>query len=234
MSGPACLFVDTDVLFQLFIGGAPHVLRDLRSSYDIAATIVPEVEIEVTNNRKFGTKFASDLRRSLSNGWIQLMDGGNYGTIIGSNAHLQTAATGVSYADIQRSGQRYNYRVDRGEAYTHATAVALSQPAASNDFNAIRTLDRAGMALPNPVLRTFDLITFAYQIGTMSERDCNQFRKELLANNEFIPRVWRNANFLDGLRHFVPRLVDTKAAAVGQAPAHSTAAYARQLNVIPV
>ena len=135
---------------------------------------------------------------------------------------------GRSYGDIQNRGLDYSHRVDRGEAYTHATAVCLGQPAVSNDWNAIKVLAKAGYQLPSPVLRAFDLVVFAHQTAIMSEADCDKVRKILLREKEFIPAALRAASFRQGVAQFAPRLVDASAPPVGAAPT-AGASFSRQL-----
>lgn len=209
MSNPPLLFLDTDVLIQLFLTNTQNILHSFKTEYDISAIIVPEVELELIFTKKFGTQFNSPLRKAVSNGIITVMDSQNFSSIINSNAALQASTVGTSYADIQNLGVSYSRRIHRGEAYTHATAVSLGQPVASNDWNAIKVLQQADLPLPSPVLRTYDLVVFAYETKILSESACETSRKTLLSEKEFIPKMFRTSSFKNGLPNFVPRLVES-------------------------
>ena len=200
---PVFLLLDADVTFQLFIGKvAKAVLDPLRKSYGLRAIVVPEVEIELRSHRRLGATIGPLFVKACGSGLIKILDADNYSDLLG------LVASTTSHASIQSLGRQYNYRVDRGEAYTHATGVSLSQPVASNDMNAVRTLRIAGEELPRPVLRTFDLIVFANQIGALSDADCDDLRKSLNDAGEGLPQAWEHASYIDGLSTFVPRLID--------------------------
>ena len=209
MPRAAGLFLDTDVLIQLFISKSQNILRHLRDDYGVQSIVLPEVATELSSSRKFGTRFVRDLRRALQARWLYQMNVNSYAEIVNSDPALQHAATGISFSDIEKLGREYNIRVDRGEAYTLAAAVLLSQPAASNDMSAISVLEANGYQVPIPTLRTFDLFAFAYQTGFKSKSDCDKIRKALLTEKERLPAQWKNASFEKGLECFESRLIDS-------------------------
>lgn len=215
MEPPVGLFLDTDVLIQLYISRSQNILGYLKDNYGFSSLVVPEVASEITYSRKFGTRFQRDFRRACQARWVREMDANSYATIVNSSTDFQKCATNVSYSDIEHLGREYNLRVDRGEAYTHAAAVLLSQPVASNDKSAIDVLLHNGYQVPIPVLRTFDFIVFAYQTGFKKLSECNDIRRSLLGENERLPVQWKNASFEAGLKSFVPRLVDSACTYVG-------------------
>jgi len=215
MSNPPLLFLDTDVLIQLFLTNTQNILRSLKAEYDISAIIVPEVELEVTYTKKFQSRFDPPLRKAVSTGIITVMDPQSFGSIISNNMALQASTVGTSYADIQNLGRSYSRRIHRGEAYTHATAVSLGQPVASNDWNAIKVLQLAKIPLPSPVLRTFDLVVFAYESKILSGSDCEKLRQTLYREEEHIPKVFQRSSFKNGLSKFVPRLVESDSQPAG-------------------
>jgi len=235
MSNPALLVIDTDALVQLMIGGRLPLLRELKARYSINSVIVPEVEIEVASSRRF-SKYQPTLAKAISNGIVKIFDSSRYASLLQQSASLQRTAAGVSYGDIQSLGATYNLRVDRGEAYTFAAAVRLRQPAMSNDFSAIKALDKAGFALPVPVLRAYDLIVFAFQTKLITQRDCDSFRKSLLSESvsEFIPREMRSNSFVDGFMVYVPRLVDGDIPRCGGPSQELPEAWATELIITQV
>ena len=198
MANPSLLLIDADALIQLLLTKSQKILRNLKKDYGVTSVIVPEVEIEVVSIGKFKARLGPQIRKAKSNGTITVLDSSNFGTIIGSDAELQKQAIGQSYTDIQSIGAQYNRIVDRGEAYTFAQAICLSQPAVSNDWSAIQALNKAGYNLPSPVLRPYDLVAFAFQNGTLTEKECNNFRKKLESEREFVPAQMRAKSFEDG------------------------------------
>ncbi len=169
MPNPGLLPCDTDALIQLFLTAA-HTksllpLRMLKDDYGIQPSIVVEVEMELMQSRKFGTKFAPELRKAVGNGTIEILDATAFAKYV--PGHL---AKGV-FGNFQTLGLQYNKYADRGESYTLAAAVTLNVPALSNDKSALDALDINGMVLPTPVLRAFDLLSFCFQVGALEERE---------------------------------------------------------------
>lgn len=226
MSGPRLLLADTDCLIQLFLTIQQNnnliPLRLLKDDYGIQPAVVPEVETELMWSRRFGGRFVPQLKKALGNGLIEVLDTTTLPRYIPT--HL---AKGVNES-CQTLGQQYNRFADRGEAYTFAAAVTLSEPALSNDKSALDALEYNGMTLPSPVLRVFDLLAFSHQTGALDVKDCDMIRKELVQLGEHVPRAFKNVSFLKGLAQFCPRILDSAAARAGSSPATGPA-YARQL-----
>lgn len=233
MPSPALLMLDTDALLQHLLGGTLRVLRELKVQYGVQAFIVPEVENEIRRSRRFATRVNQSFTKAISNGVVKVLEAGTYSTVVQSSPVLQVAAVGIAHADIQTLGAAYSQRVDRGEAYTFATAYKLGQPAVSNDMSAIVALDRAGLELPQTILRAFDLVVFGYQAGLLEEADGDRFRQVLLAESEWVPREWKNASFSDGLKRYVPRLVDGSKPLCGVAPSTPGAAWSTPITIVP-
>ena len=232
MANPQFLLLDSDVLIQCFIADELRPLRELKKGYGIQPAIVPEVETEIAWTRNYKDRFDPSLRKAIGNGTVVILDEWTFPTHVGTTI-LGAAAAGASYASIQRLGMHYNQRVQTGEAYTFATAVSIRQPAASNDWKAIKTLQEASLDLPSPVLRAYDLIVFAFLVGSLDDPDCERFREALLREkSEFIPQAFRANSFQDGLRNFTPRLLDATLALseVNQAGG-TTPSYAVPLSI---
>lgn len=202
---------DTDVLIQTFLSDSVFALRSLRSDYSVQPLIVSEVEIELRSNRSFPGRFDAELAKALKNDTLQLADESLARTLVPA----PPAAAGALWGQYKLRGQRYAKRVGSGEAHTLALGVEFSLPVSSNDRKALRVLAGVPESLPSPVLRFFDLICFAYQSGSATEADCNQIRKALQQHGEGMPADFERASFGDGLRTFVPRLIDGARPLVG-------------------
>lgn len=146
-----------------------------------------EVEVELMLSRKFGTKFAQDLKKAIGNGTLQILDAAAFSKYVPGHV-----AKGV-FGNFQTLGFQFNKYADRGESFTLAAAVTLDVPALSNDKSALDALDFNGMVLPSPVLRTFDLLSFCFQVGALEEKHCDGARKELRQRNEHVPGPFQNA-----------------------------------------
>jgi hypothetical protein len=115
---------------------------------------------------------------------------------------------------------RYYGFVQRGEAYAHAAAVSLAMPAMSNDARAVRVLESQMMSMAVPILRFFDIISFAHTFGVLTTKDCEDIRSELLNRGEGIPGPFRNSSFLNGAKNFPCRLLPGNAAPDSQPVNH--------------
>jgi hypothetical protein len=217
MVNPRLLLCDTDALIQLFLTidftRKLLPLRILKDAYGIQPAIVAEVEIELYKSRHYQDQFVPDLKKALAGGVLSLLDAAAFGNYV-SPSNL---AGGV-FANYQSLARRHFRHVDRGEAYTLAAAVTLSEPALTNDASALETLDKQGFVLPSPVLRPFDLLSLCFQTGELKEKDCDLTRKNLIDLEEFVPKAFRNASFEDGIKKFCPRFLDDSKPAVGAAP----------------
>jgi hypothetical protein len=213
MARPAALLCDTDALIQLLLIGEIRPLRLLRNAYSCQPLIVPEVELELRSNRKFGRRIAPELKKALSHNLLEIIDKPVLERCYGSSnsAMVATAALGK----IASLGRTYEQHADRGEAYTHAAALTLSAPVMSNDLTALRALTAANLAVPATVLRTFDLIALCRQVNEMSDGECEDFRRSLLSEREHVPKCFMHHSFANGLAGFYPRLIDGGATAIG-------------------
>lgn len=219
MPNPAVLFCDSDALIQLFIADELQALWELKTKYGIQASIVIEVENELRTHRKYQRQVEPQLDKALKSKTVTTFDeSALQAFLLGPSTSLVASAAASTWANIQASGSQYNLHVGIGEAYTYAVACALGVPALSNDSRALHVLMDAGFEVPRPVLRTFDVITFAYQIQLLTEAQCDRVRKELVARAEHVPQEFRNTSFGDGLERFSCRLLDNSVAAVGAEP----------------
>lgn len=209
MPNPPLLLCDTDALFQYFIAGLRIPFQELKKTYGIQPAIVPEVEIEIRSNRKYGTRCRASYGKAISSGAVQILDQKTL------QEYLSKLSASVTYTGVQTLGAKYYQRVGRGEAYTFATAVSLGVPALSHDISAIRVLGEQGFEVPSPVLQLYDLLVCCYQTGVLTESDIDNARKLLLKEGEWMPAAFKNSSFVDGLKSFCPRLLDNSKAPVG-------------------
>jgi hypothetical protein len=164
MPNPSLLICDSDALVQFFLVDNLQPLQTLRSRFQIQPTITLEVEIELRWLGKYKNYFAPKLDKALKHGTLTKLDEVNF------QGYLGTATAGTSWGTFQALGARYYGFVQRGEAYTHAAAVSLAMPAMSNDAKAVRVLESQMMNVAVPVLRFFDVISFAHSSGILSEK----------------------------------------------------------------
>ncbi len=210
-ANPLFLIIDTSVLLQLIATDQLTLLRCIRSEYRVQPAIVSAVESETLHILTTISKFIGrqePFRKALSNNTISLIDRQLLSTVLG---------TGVDaiLRQIDSEGQRFNLRVDRGEAYTHAAGSVLGAPVATNDYSAVNRLLRDDENIPRPVLRFWDLIVLGYQIGQLDGSSCDKIRQSLVAIGEWIPSCFTGRNFSAGLIDFYPRLVDGVAKLIG-------------------
>jgi hypothetical protein len=222
---PRLLPCDADALIQALLASNLSPLQILKAEFGIQPVIVPEVEIELASNRKFGLRLSARVRKALANQTIRTLDSG----VIQSYVGVSVLAAAGTLAAIERLGLQHENHVDYGEAYTHAAALTLGTPAMSHDLSALVALEQAGLPVPNPVLRYFDLVVLGYQVGAMSEADCDRTRQELLAENEWLPRCFEHHSFRDGLRAFCPRLLSGKRPPVGLATPPRLSSFCKQV-----
>jgi len=214
MARPAFIFCDTDAVIQFLLTGEVRPFRVLRSNYSIQPLVVPEVEIELRSNQRFGARIAPELKRALEHNLLRVVDKSVLEAHYGSSLGASMAAT-AALGQIASVGRQNLARADSGEAYTHAAALTMGVPSMSNDITALKTLVAAGLPVPATVLRPFDLISLCFQVNEMTEHDCDQFRATLIKENEHVPSCFLHASFGDGLTNFVPRICDLRHAAVG-------------------
>ncbi|MHB8411383.1 MAG: hypothetical protein ACYDDI_05480 [Candidatus Acidiferrales bacterium] len=200
MPNPALLPCDTDVLVQLFLADDLRPLQGLKKKFGIQSAITLEVDIELRWVGRPRGRFVSQLNKALKHGTLVKLDPPLFQSLLGN------ATPGTSWSAYQTLGALFYGYIGRGEAYTHAAAVSLGLPAASNDRRAIEVMKFQMLPLPSPVLRCFDLLVFAYFDGILNLKDCEDIRKELLKKGEGIPGPFVHASFEDGLKNFPFRL----------------------------
>jgi hypothetical protein len=214
MARPDFVVCDTDALIQLFLNKDIRPLGLLRSRYRITPVIMPEVEIELGANPKYGRRIAPQVRKALTSGVLKIVNSGLLEAHYGGGTTGSLAAH-AAFTEIQRLGKQFQGPADLGEAYTHAAALTLKSPALSHDRTALDALSSAGFAVPPTVLRTFDLLVLFYQVGDLSEGDCDAFRQAMNVEKEFLPSPFKRTSFADGLNSFAPRLIDGTSPRVG-------------------
>lgn len=200
MPNPALLPCDTDVLVQLFLADDLRPLQGLKRNFGVQPAITLEVDLELRWVGKPKGRFVSQLDKALKHGTLTKLDPPLFQSLLG------TATPGTSWSTYQSLGARFYGYIGRGEAYTHAAAVSLGLPSASNDRRAIEVMKVQMLPLPSPVLRCFDLLVFAYFDGILSLKDCENIRTELLKKAEGIPGPFLHASFEDGAKNFSCRL----------------------------
>lgn len=203
MPNPALLLCDTDVLVQLFIVDDLRPLDGLRKRFGVQAAISIEVDLELRWVRRYRDRFVTPLDKALKRGTIAKLDPSFFQSFLGN------AVPGTSWSTYQALGAQFNGYIQRGEAYTHAAAISLGMPAASNDHRAIYTMKSNMLPVPAPVLRCFDLLVFSFYDGMLDIKDCENIRKELRKNGEGVPGPFANASFEDGAKNFPCRLRQT-------------------------
>jgi hypothetical protein len=206
---PKLLVCDSDALFQLFITNIISPLKELKRLYGVQPVITQEVELELFSNQRYSKRVGPSVQKSISKGTLVVLSPHTLRSLIGPAAE-------VYYPAVQALGAQYRLRVQKGEAYSHATGVILKVPAMSNDFEAIRLLTTNECEVAAPTIRSFDLIVFAHHIGVLKDTDCDGFRKQMnMERNEYIPKEFRNASFKDGLPFFCPRILDGRTPPIG-------------------
>ncbi len=210
-ANPLFIIIDTSVLLQLIVTEQLPLLRCLRSEYKIQSVIVSAVESETMHILSTVRKFMGrqeGFKRAISNKTIGLIDRAMLSGVVG---------TGVDaiLRQIDSEGQRFNLRVDRGEAYTHAAGSVLGAPIATNDYSAVNRLLRDDENIPRPILRFWDLIVFGHQVGRLDEAACDKIRQTLVKIEEAVLPCFAGRTFHVGLAEFYPRLVDGVANLVG-------------------
>lgn len=203
MPNPALLICDTDVLVQLFLVDDLRPLEALRKGYGVQPAIPIEVDLELRWIKRYKDRFVGPLEKAIKRGTLAKLDASLFQSMLAS------AVPGTSWSTYQALGIQLSGYVQRGEAYTHAAAVSLAMPAASNDFRAIQVLKTNMLPVPAPVLRSFDLLVFAYFDGTLGLKDCEGIRTELRKCGEGIPGPFQHASFEDGAKVFPCRLRQT-------------------------
>ncbi|MDX2151436.1 MAG: hypothetical protein SFV54_11935 [Bryobacteraceae bacterium] len=209
-SNPSCIIGDSSALIQLILGEQVQLLRELRSRYGISCLIPDAVEIELLYRvpKKYPDK-ASVLRKAFSNAAIKTLSPESL-----SDAGYKSAE--ALSEQIELKGREYALRVDRGEAFAHAAANLLQVPVLSHDLAALSKLAHSGVYVHKPVLRAFDIVIWAHQVGLLDPNDLKQFRRELLSKRESILPCFQDCSVVDGLPQFYQRICDSALEPLGR------------------
>jgi hypothetical protein len=212
---PPLLITDADALLQLLIADQVRLLGFMRRTFNMQPAVTEAVEMEIRKSRKFRARFTKALDEALDRQTLVVLDPRTL------PAYVTTDPNAV-YDSIQTVGARYERSgLDYGEAYTFAAGVVLQVPVVSNDITAIEVAQKKGLQLPSLVARVFDLIVLGHQAGHLGLKDCDEVRKALAREAEFLPASFRKRSFEGGLTTFYPRLQDGSNAPVGAVSASS-------------
>jgi hypothetical protein len=196
------LICDADALIQLFLSSQGELLKKLKRFYGIRPVITEAVEQELFRARmRNSDKFQPQVQKALANGALTLLDEHNLGAFTSNDPH-------TTYISIQVEGAKNHVHLGKGEAYSHAAGVVLRAPVMSNDMKAIVIADRVRLTTAKPTIRAYDLFVLFHQIGELSDKDCDDIRKDLTGFGESPPAALAGCKFAEGLKHFCARLVD--------------------------
>jgi hypothetical protein len=205
------LICDSDALIQIFCTDQETLLKKLRLSYGITSAVTEAVEMEILRpGRKLGACCQAGFRKAIESGLLTVIDRRTLGKFTANDPHS-------TYDSIQNIGQDYNKVIDRGEAFTHAAARVLRAAVLSNDFQSRLAADSKGLILGKPTLRFYDLVVFLHQCGELTERDCDNIRKELFRVGDSIHSAFAARKFVQGLARFYPRIVNPDFEIIGSA-----------------
>jgi hypothetical protein len=207
VQNPQYLPCDTDSLIQIFIARHQRVLVHLRERYGVLPVVVPEVEMEVSRNRKFKGRFAPALADAVGSGHLTVLSDDEMRRGLVRVGHTATQAE-QTVQRVQQRGRRYQSHVGRGEAYSHAAAVELQVPIMSHDWEAVEVLSGLSEQVGVPTLRTWDLFALALDDGAVTLEDGERGVAYLQDGDEHVPAFLARANpsFGDALKNFDSRL----------------------------
>lgn len=191
---------------QILLAKHRLLLGKLRSTFQVSTAVVPEVEAEVRNHRKFRRQFEPEFMRAVTQGDIFVLDEKELKKLLEEKGFAPPRVTRF-IDEIAERGSEYHEVVGLGEAYTHAAASLLDLPVFSHDRGAVDVLESKGLPVGQPVIQFFDLLVLARSEGWIDDTKCEAARKFLEGRGEFVPRCFRRTSFLDGLREFNRRLV---------------------------
>lgn len=223
MGNPEYLLFDADVLIQIFRTSLRTKQRGffagLRDRFGVQPAVVPEVESEVRWNGRFRSQFEKDMERLRSDGYVQILEKSVIKRLLQDRGQTPIQVEETLKAHAAR-GRKYNAHVDLGEAYTHAAAVELCLPAATNDWKAIVGLTKLSLPTAAPALRFFDCLCLLREEGILSSPDCDVARDELRTLKEYVPKVFDSHQpFDDCAIKFDPRLRPAVASVTHAPPA---------------
>jgi hypothetical protein len=210
---PRLIIVDSSVLVQLVATEQLGIFRRFRSDYGVQAAIVQAVEAEVFHLLNTVAKFRGrqeQLRKALGNNTLALVDREFLAPLLG---------TGVDawIRQMESEGERLYVMVDRGEAFSHAASIVLDVPIATTDTSAVYRLLKYGEKIPRPIIRFWDLVVFAHQIGDLDEAGCDRIRKTLSKLGERTHPCFTERSFRDGVSEFYARLICSDHQPIGAA-----------------
>lgn len=216
MPNPPFLLSDSDALIQVFMTRQRRALAELRTRGGMVTAVLPEVESEVCNHRKFRQQFEPEFQRTVKAGNLVVLERGDTRRLL-LERDTPVDAVDRELLELEARCRDYNKYVDEGEAYTHAHAARLGLPVMSHDQKAMTQLRRLGLRVGHPTLRFFDLLVFAHGRGWVTTEECERARKYLSGQGEFIPYEFKaqGASFADCAAIFPCRLAVT---APGEAP----------------
>lgn len=200
---PKLIVFDTSALLLLIATEQIGILRLLRGNYGVQPAIVQAVESEALYNLTSVPKFRGrqeQLSKAVKNGTLLLLDRAGLAPLVGGNVD--------SWArQLESEGERLHAMVDRGEAFSHAASIVLGVPIATNDVTAVRRLLKNGEAIPRPIIRFWDLVVLAHQIGSIDEAACDRVRQTFPKLKEKTLPCFTGRSYSEGLPMFYPRLV---------------------------
>ena len=183
---PEHLICDTDVLLQLFIARQGRLLSYLQQAYAVSLAIVPEVETEVSWNRRYRSRFEPVLVRHMQHGAIIVLEAPEIARLLRARDRTPPQVD-QELADLHERSRRYARHVGRGEAYSHAAGVALELPVFSHDWSAVTVLEAIPEPVAVPVLRVWDLVALAFDDGAVTVADIDHAVNLLRRENEVVP-----------------------------------------------
>jgi len=216
---PEFLLCDADALIQVFIARQGRLLVHLRDRYGVTPAVVPEVELEVSNHRKFGGRFEPALVAAMSRDQLVLLDGDQMRRSLSGPGPVTPQVEQRIQRILERS-RRYRGHVGLGEAYSHAAAVELQLPLMSHDWQAVQLLQQLGEPVAAPVIRIWDLFALALDDGAVEVEDGERASQHLEHDREHVPPFLArpNPSFEDAIRTFNSRLRRAVAGGTPQNP----------------
>lgn len=209
MSNPAFLVCDADSTIQILSANFREPLKILRTRYGIQPVVVDVVAVELRNHRRI-PGIPAEFEKALSKRLITELTfdvfrdhfGGGAGPLAGPEAVMRLWRT------IEERATKYELVIDRGEAKTFAAAIEMNMPAMSNDSRSLRTMRDLGLAIPRPVLLSFDVYTLGVQVDVLTTKDLQKICGRLRKLNEWVPSELQRVPIDRDNYPYTTRLVD--------------------------
>jgi hypothetical protein len=153
----------------------------------------------------YKNRFEPALEKALKSGTIMVLDRRTF--------EGMRCSDNQRFEDFTSLAKSYDGPVGTGEAYTHAAAIVLRVASLSNDKSALDVLLKSARNVPDTVLRTMDLIAFAYYADILPVKDCEAFRDCMFADTRekpAMPKIFQNTSFAKGVTNFAHRLCDSQ------------------------